>query len=264
MARARFAQLLGVGLAVGLAVVLPGGASTRPAALAPCASIDNVLCAYVSVPLDYTHPKGRQLRLFVTARPTTGTPRGTILLLAGGPGEASTTVFDLTSDLWRSLFPGYTVAAYDNRGTGDSAPLSCPGVATARRCGAAIGPSRVFYGTRENVKDLDAVRRELGVDRIALFGLSYGTKQALAYALAYPHRVERLLLDSVVPSTAPSRSGSTRCGRSPPPCGRSATPEVARPSAAIPGLTSPGSPTCSRPALSRPGCPSIRPAGQRG
>ena len=207
MARARFAQLLGVGLAVGLAVVLPGGASTRPGALAPCASIDNVLCAYVSVPLDYTHPKGRQLRLFVTARPKTGTPRGTILLLAGGPGEASTTVFDLTSDLWRSLFPGYTVAAYDNRGTGDSAPLSCRGVATARRCGAAIGPSRVFYGTRENVKDLDAVRRALGVDRIALFGLSYGTKQALAYALAYPHRVERLLLDSVVPVNGPQPLG---------------------------------------------------------
>jgi pimeloyl-ACP methyl ester carboxylesterase len=209
VARVRLAQWLGLGLAVALAVVLPGDARTRtrPAPLAPCASIDNVLCAYVPVPLDYAHPNGRKLRLFVTARPHTGTPRGTILLLAGGPGEASTSTFDLTSDLWGSLFPGYTVAAYDDRGTGGSASLSCRGASTAERCGAAIGPSRVFYGTRENVEDMDAVRRALGVDRLGLFGLSYGTKQALAYTLAHPDNVERLLLDSVVPLDGPQPLG---------------------------------------------------------
>lgn len=167
----------------------------------------DVLCGYVSVPLDYAHRHGKHLRLFVTAQPKTGTPRGTILLLAGGPGEASTTVFDLTSDLWHSLFPGYTVAAYDDRGTGDSASLSCTGASTAAQCGAAIGPSRVFYGTRENVEDMDAVRRALGVDRIGIFGLSYGTKQALAYTFAHPHNVERLLLDSVVPVDGPQPLG---------------------------------------------------------
>src|SRR6266542_2644621 len=209
VARVGLAQWLGLGLALAVALVaaLPGGARTRPAALAPCASIDHVLCAYVSVPLDYAHPKGRHLRLFVTARPKASTSRGTVLLLAGGPGEASTTVFDLTSDLWRSLFPGYTVAAYDDRGTGDSASLSCRGAQTAERCGAAIGPSRAFYGTRENVQDMDAVRRALGVDRITLFGLSYGTKQALAYALTFPDKVERLLLDSVVPVDGPQPFG---------------------------------------------------------
>ena len=41
------------------------------------------------------------------------------------------------------------------------------------------------------------MRRALGYDSIALFGVSYGTKLALAYALAHPDHVERLLLDSV-------------------------------------------------------------------
>jgi pimeloyl-ACP methyl ester carboxylesterase len=46
---------------------------------------------------------------------------------------------------------------------------------------------------------MEAVRHALGVDRIALFGLSYGTKQALAYARAHPKNVDRMLLDSVCP-----------------------------------------------------------------
>jgi pimeloyl-ACP methyl ester carboxylesterase len=199
--------LLGLGLAVALVAVLSGEARTQRPVLTRCASMPDVLCGRVSVPLDYAHPNGRHVRLFLTAQPKIGTPRGTILLLAGGPGEASTTVFDLTSDLWRSLFPGYRVAAYDDRGTGDSASLSCRRAATAEQCGTALGPRRVFYGTRENVEDMDAVRRALGVDRIGLFGLSYGTKQALAYALAHPGNVERLLLDSVVPVDGPEPFG---------------------------------------------------------
>ena len=43
----------------------------------------------------------------------------------------------------------------------------------------------------------------LGVDKIAIWGTSYGTKLALAYALAYPTHVERLLLDSVLPTDYP-------------------------------------------------------------
>jgi len=204
---ARLVRRLGLGLAVALGVVMPGAAGTqRVDALKPCTSIDRVRCGYFSVPLDYAHPERRQIRLFVVERPVRHA-RGTILLLAGGPGEASTSVFDLTSDLWRMLFPGYTVAAYDDRGTGGSGSISCRGAKTAERCGAAIGPSRIFYGTRENVQDMEAVRRALGVNRLALFGLSYGTKQALAYARAYPRNVERLLLDSVVPADGPSPLG---------------------------------------------------------
>src|SRR4029079_10547736 len=37
-----------------------------------------------------------------------------------------------------------------------------------------------------------------GVDKLTLFGISYGTELALAYARAHPDHVERLILDSVV------------------------------------------------------------------
>src|SRR5262249_35473270 len=96
---------------------------------------------------------------------------------------------------------------YDDRGTGDSGLISCRGAATVERCANALGPDRSFYGTRENVEDMEAVRRALGIQRLALFGLSYGTKQALAYALVHPRNVERLLLDSVVPVNGPEPLG---------------------------------------------------------
>ena len=59
-------------------------------------------------------------------------------------------------------------------------------------------PGRAFYTTREHAEDIESVRLALGVDKIAIWGVSYGTKHAEAYALAHPSHVERLLLDSVV------------------------------------------------------------------
>ena len=73
----------------------------------------------------------------------------------------------------------------------------------AAGCAATIGPNRDFYSTHDHADDTEAVRVALGVDKIAIWGTSYGTKLALAYALAYPTHVERLLLDSVLPTEYP-------------------------------------------------------------
>ena len=54
------------------------------------------------------------------------------------------------------------------------------------------------YTTPDSVEDLEAIRADLGVERLTLFGISYGTELALAYARAHPDRVDRLILDSVV------------------------------------------------------------------
>ena len=115
--------------------------------------------------------------------------------------------------LYRYLFPGYTLVAYDDRGTGDSGLLDCPPLQSAiaadteriaaAACAASIGAPRDFYSTADHAEDLDAVRQSLGFDKIALYGVSYGTKLAMAYALAHPDHVERLLLDSVLPPELP-------------------------------------------------------------
>ena len=143
--------------------------------------------------------------------------RGVMMLVAGGPGQGSATVFNLSdkdsADLYHALFPGYRIVAFDNRGTGKSGLLVCSALqqsttfvgqdTLAAGCAASIGPNRDFYSTHDHADDTEAVRVALGVDKIALWGTSYGTKLALAYALAYPTHVERLLLDSVLPTEYP-------------------------------------------------------------
>jgi pimeloyl-ACP methyl ester carboxylesterase len=142
-----------------------------------------------------------------------------MFLVAGGPGQGSAGAFDLgepeNAEYMRQLLPGYTLVAFDNRGTGRSGLISCPGLqatligtaeqfaALARDCATIIGPTREFYATRDHAEDVEAVRRALGFKQIGLFGVSYGTKLSLAYALAHPTAVERLLLDSVVEPSYP-------------------------------------------------------------
>src|SRR5439155_16644585 len=80
--------------------------------------------------------------------------------------------------------------------------------AAAVTCANQIGPARDFYSTGTHAEDLESVRQALGFDKVALFGVSYGTKLALAYALAHPDHVERLLLDSVLPPELPDPFGA--------------------------------------------------------
>ncbi|HEY7604439.1 MAG TPA: alpha/beta fold hydrolase [Gaiellaceae bacterium] len=194
----------------------PGIPATSSRA-APCGTTPGLVCSQVVVPLDRTGQVPGSIALHVEVVPALGTPRGAIFLIAGGPGQGSAHVFGLDSEqavsLYRYLFPGYTLVAYDDRGTGDSGLLDCPGVQTAitadqqrsaaASCAGTIGPTRAFYSTAEHAEDLDAVRQALGFDKIALYGVSYGTKLAMAYTLAHPTHVERLVLDSVLPPELP-------------------------------------------------------------
>jgi len=171
------------------------------------------------VPLDRTSHVPGTIALHVEVLPAEGTACGVMFLIAGGPGQGSAKAYDLgskdNSDFMRAMLPGYTLVAFDNRGTGSSGLIDCPALqrttnatveeeaALARDCAEIIGPQREFYATRDHVEDTDAVRVALDVQKVALFGVSYGTKLALAYALGHPGNVERLLLDSVVVPTYP-------------------------------------------------------------
>ena len=149
--------------------------------------------------------------------PADGVARGTIFLIAGGPGQGSAHVFGLGTasgdSLFRYLFPGYNLVAYDDRGTGESGLIDCPALQSAlteaanrvaaQACGQALGATADFYSTAAHAEDLEAVRQSLGIDKVALYGVSYGTKLAMAYALAHPDHVSRLLLDSVLPPELP-------------------------------------------------------------
>ncbi len=200
--------LVGV-LAAGL--LAPHDADAAGARFTACG--DNGLeCTKVSVPLDRTGVTPGTITLYVERLLPDGLPRGTMFLVAGGPGQPSAETFNLAENgtTFKNLFPGYTLVAFDNRGTGKSDVISCPRLQAevtatveqqaryAAECATIIGPTRRFYATRDHAEDTESVRQAIGADRIGLWGTSYGTKLAVAYALAHPEHVDRLLLDSIV------------------------------------------------------------------
>lgn len=196
--------------ALAASLLAPRGAAAAAPQFAPCGK-GAVECAFVPVPLDRSGGTPGTVTLYVERLPAGGAPRGVMLLIAGGPGQASAGAFDLAASgaFFRDQFPGYTLVAFDPRGTGRSGVLRCPelqndpAASPARMqglvatCATEIGPSRSFYSTRDHADDIDSVRQALGVAKVALWGTSYGTQLSVSYALTHPTHVERLLLDSV-------------------------------------------------------------------
>jgi len=106
-----------------------------------------------------------------------GHPRGRpALFLHGGPGAGAGAVhrrfFD--PDFWR-------VIIFDQRGAGRSRPLG----------------SLEHNTTAHLVQDIETLRRHLGIERWLLFGGSWGSTLALAYAQAHPDRVSGCVLRGV-------------------------------------------------------------------
>ena len=170
-------------------------------------------CSTLDVPLDRSGRTPGTLHLRVAASDRTGAPRGVLLVLTGGPGEASLPLIDrIVGRAVAAEQEAYRIVVLDQRGTGAGA-LDCsslqrqmgssdlfpPTTAAVRSCAAKVGAHRPFFGTDDVVADIDALRRALGVDRLALDGISYGTYVGERYALAHPDHVAKLVLDSVVP-----------------------------------------------------------------
>jgi pimeloyl-ACP methyl ester carboxylesterase len=169
-------------------------------------------CTLVRVPLDRSGRIPGTIDLFTERVPSESASRGAVLALAGGPGQgASSVMLELAAALGPVLHDRDLIVL-DQRGTGRSGVLECPTLEkervgpldpAVRACAAALGSRRALYTTLDSADDIEVVRRELGSERLSLYGTSYGTKVALAYAEQYPDRVERILLDSVVPLDGP-------------------------------------------------------------
>jgi proline iminopeptidase len=69
-----------------------------------------------------------------------------------------------------------------------------------RGCGLSTPCDPATMTMDHNIDDLDALREQLGVERIAILGSSYGGMVAQGYAIRYPHRVSNLILSVTAPS----------------------------------------------------------------
>ncbi|HEX2176789.1 MAG TPA: prolyl aminopeptidase [Nocardioidaceae bacterium] len=115
-----------------------------------------------------------------------GSPRGKpAVVLHGGPGSGA-------APWWRRYFDPdrYSVTLFDQRGCGRSRPL-------ARDPDVDLST----ITTQCLIDDIEALRRLHGVDRWLVFGGSWGSTLALAYAVEHPSRVSELVLWGVTTTT---------------------------------------------------------------
>jgi proline iminopeptidase len=106
-----------------------------------------------------------------------GNPRGQpALLVHGGPGGGSNPTMRRFHDPSH-----YRIVLFDQRGCGRSTP------------NASLEANTTWH----LVADMERLREKLGIDRWQLFGGSWGSTLALAYAETHPERVESLILRGI-------------------------------------------------------------------
>src|SRR4051812_43098065 len=193
----------------------PAPAASAAIPWAPCTPA-GYQCGHLAVPIDPSGATAGTLTLSVKRRVAPANPTATAVIgLAGGPGQAAIPFVDRIAANIAPALATRDLVVLDQRGTGSSGRLTCSGRITVSGCATRIGPARAFYRTAESVEDIEAVRREGGYAKLVLYGTSYGTKVAEAYAAKYPANVEALVLDSVVLPEGPDvfdRSSLQRVG----------------------------------------------------
>ncbi len=186
-------------------------------------------CGTVSVPLDRSAPKGARIDLGVAraSRARSDQRIGSLLVNPGGPGASGLDIVGyIASNLPKAITDRFDVVAWDPRGSGTSAPVSCgneldgrfavdtapddPGELAALEAAAKqfvdacvnrTGDRLRHISTADTVADLDDLRIALGDDRLTYLGLSYGTYIGGLYATTYPTHVRALVLDGALDPT---------------------------------------------------------------
>ncbi len=106
-----------------------------------------------------------------------GHPKGLpVLITHGGPGFGCDTHYRCFFD------PAvYRMVIFDQRGCGRSTPAPC----------------LVNNLTEHTLSDIEFIREQLGIDRWAYFGGSWGSRLGLAYAQEYPARIVAMVLRGI-------------------------------------------------------------------
>jgi pimeloyl-ACP methyl ester carboxylesterase len=190
----------------------------------PCEEFGRADCAEFAVPVDYSAPEGEPLTLSLARVPAPDDSRiGTLFTNPGGPGA---TAWDfaiaLALALPTEITDRFDIVGVDPRGL-EADTIDC-GVdisevyavdhtpTSAKEEQLLLEASQDYVdacddhardllphmGTRDVVRDLDAVREAMGEDQLNYLGYSYGTVIGQVYADMFPDRVRAMVLDGVV------------------------------------------------------------------
>jgi len=179
-------------------------------------------CGEVTVPVDYTQPRGRTMTVALDRIRATdpAARRGVLFLNPGGPG-ASGMELSLVGPRMPDVAARYDLIGMDPRFVDRSNPITCQwrtdtflnsagpdrrtfdeSVALAKNLaeGCADGTIDLLphASTRNTARDMDVIRRALGEEKISYLGYSYGTYLGAVYLQMFGAHADRVVLDSAV------------------------------------------------------------------
>lgn len=203
--------------------VTPPDVSDLPATniqLDPCGDL---LCGVVTAPIDYVDESLGTVEIPINIH-VANRPRervGYLLINPGGPGQPGLEIVE-DAPLYFSdeILDVFDIVGFDPRGVGAATPAfgcGAPGQqqsqlnaidgyvdqpdevplaeAAVALCAETMGPLASRLGTEFVARDMDEIRKALGVDQISYIGFSYGSTIGAFYATMFPESVRAMVLD---------------------------------------------------------------------
>lgn len=193
---------------------------------------DGFDCGYLHVPLDYSHPNGREIALaLIRKRATNPNGRiGSLLFNPGGPGGSGVDFLRGAGGYLKDLNERFDLVSWDPRGVGASGSITCANDSEmdaftavdpvlddadekqayiqalesfAAGCVRKSNFLLPFVDTASSARDMDLIRQALGDERLTYLGFSYGTYLGQWYAHLFPKHVRALALDGVLDASEP-------------------------------------------------------------
>ena len=202
----------------------PVAPTDRRIDLIPCADIFE--CGVVAVPADYRDPEAGSIGIFLVVHRATSPDQriGYLLVNPGGPGVSGVELaigaaFGGFSD---EIVERFDIVGFDPRGVELSEPaFACgnpgeqralrasvedyvidtpeeiaAGEAAANLCIESMGPVGGLLHSAYVARDMDEIRKGLGVEQISYLGYSYGSALGVWYATLFPESVRAMVVDA--------------------------------------------------------------------
>ncbi len=189
---------------------------------AVCDNRRELECATLLVPLDYSNPDGESISVAIARKQADQTTSSrTLILNPGGPGAGGIEFLDAIVEfgvISNTMRDTFDFVSFDPRGIGDSESVNCDvtdlfaqnlypdnrvdiefnfNLATSfsQSCSESNGDYLQHLGSYNVVRDINEMRKALGLTQIDFLGFSYGTRLAALYMQTYPQSTGRFVLD---------------------------------------------------------------------
>lgn len=139
---------------------------------------------FVAVPVDYSDPSKGTTEIYAHFKRPYNPSLPTFVLFTGGPGQSSH-FFGGKSDYYANL--DFNFLLFDQRGIAFSRPIN-----------EALWKDPAFHSSVNNARDLEEIRKFLKIEKISVYGASYGTVPATIYGNLFHSSTRSVVLEGVV------------------------------------------------------------------